>query len=264
MERSVEFSRVFENNGNDIKSIEGNERIITDFINLLDICLTQEPENEDLISLWKNVDRFRARFDLPYIFPGGLGAAQTVDGVSGLLSIGDLEALNYCCNKVRGKCVNIGVFEGLSAYFIAKSNREIEVYGVDAYLGMSGNEKDFNYERFDKANKNLKFIENAQLIIGLSVDVAKDWKKEIDFLFIDGDHSVEGALSDFKYWTPFLKIDGFIAIHDAYSKINNSYYKFRKKLKFHGPDCICQLMEEDPNYEFVMVKGCTEVWQRKS
>jgi predicted O-methyltransferase YrrM len=38
--------------------------------------------------------------------------------------------------------------------------------------------------------------------------------KPIDFLFIDGDHSYEGAKKDFLLYAPFVKKSGIIAFHD--------------------------------------------------
>jgi hypothetical protein len=38
--------------------------------------------------------------------------------------------------------------------------------------------------------------------------------KELDFLFIDGDHSYEGAKSDYEKYSPLVKSGGVIAFHD--------------------------------------------------
>lgn len=40
--------------------------------------------------------------------------------------------------------------------------------------------------------------------------------REIDVLFIDGDHSTEGMLSDYKNYSPFVRNGGIIAVHDIY------------------------------------------------
>lgn len=38
--------------------------------------------------------------------------------------------------------------------------------------------------------------------------------KKVDFLFIDGDHSYEGAKKDFELYSPLVKEDGILAFHD--------------------------------------------------
>lgn len=42
----------------------------------------------------------------------------------------------------------------------------------------------------------------------------------IDFLFIDGDHSVEGCDFDFTNYAPYLKKYGYVALHDYDEKRN--------------------------------------------
>jgi cephalosporin hydroxylase len=40
--------------------------------------------------------------------------------------------------------------------------------------------------------------------------------REIDLLFIDGDHSYEGMLQDFYSYGPLVRTGGIIAVHDIY------------------------------------------------
>ena len=44
---------------------------------------------------------------------------------------------------------------------------------------------------------------------------AKDWTTPIDFLFIDGDHSVAAVTADWSAWTCHLAPGGHVALHDA-------------------------------------------------
>lgn len=41
--------------------------------------------------------------------------------------------------------------------------------------------------------------------------------REIDFLFIDGDHTYDGVKKDFEMYQPFVKKNGLIAFHDIVS-----------------------------------------------
>ncbi len=38
--------------------------------------------------------------------------------------------------------------------------------------------------------------------------------RQIDFLFIDGDHSYEGVKKDYELYSPFVRKGGIIAFHD--------------------------------------------------
>jgi len=55
----------------------------------------------------------------------------------------------------------------------------------------------------------------------------------LDFLFIDGDHSYKGAKMDFEMYTPLVKKNGIVALHDiAYSPPEISeVYKFWEEIK---------------------------------
>jgi predicted O-methyltransferase YrrM len=49
----------------------------------------------------------------------------------------------------------------------------------------------------------------------LSYEAVEGWRDEIDFLFIDGDHSYEGVSRDWRDWTPHVKVGGHVVLHDA-------------------------------------------------
>ena len=46
---------------------------------------------------------------------------------------------------------------------------------------------------------------------------AEQWRGEIDFLFIDGDHSWRGIDRDWTAWSPFVKPEGLVLLHDSRS-----------------------------------------------
>ena len=45
-----------------------------------------------------------------------------------------------------------------------------------------------------------------------------EWGKELDLLYIDGDHEYEAVLSDFNKFSKFVKKDGFVVFHDSHWK----------------------------------------------
>ena len=50
---------------------------------------------------------------------------------------------------------------------------------------------------------------------GGAVEVARNFTQKIDLLFMDGDQSPAGARAAYGAWMPFLKIGGYIAIHNS-------------------------------------------------
>jgi cephalosporin hydroxylase len=57
-------------------------------------------------------------------------------------------------------------------------------------------------------------------------------ENELDFLFIDGDHSYEGVRSDFEMYAPLVRAGGLIAFHDITpSKGSRQVYRFWDEIK---------------------------------
>ena len=46
-------------------------------------------------------------------------------------------------------------------------------------------------------------------------DIVKIYLPEIDFLFIDGDHSYDGVVTDWKLYSPLVKKGGVVVFHDV-------------------------------------------------
>lgn len=51
-------------------------------------------------------------------------------------------------------------------------------------------------------------------LLGASLDVAATWSTKLDMIYIDGDHSKEGAEADIKAWAPHLKFGGLLVFDD--------------------------------------------------
>lgn len=48
-----------------------------------------------------------------------------------------------------------------------------------------------------------------------SAQAAPGWSGAIDFLFIDGDHSLAAVRQDWELWAPMVRSGGHVAMHDA-------------------------------------------------
>ncbi len=110
--------------------------------------------------------------------------------------------------------VEIGCFAGATAALMLADNRT-EVISVD--LGspitpedVKANIKDvrgsldrFEYIRGDSRSE--ETVQKLQKSLG---------EKQIDILFIDGDHSEQGVKDDFYNYSPFVKKGGFIVFDD--------------------------------------------------
>lgn len=88
---------------------------------------------------------------------------------------------------------------------------------------------------------------NAIFKIMNSNDLAKEWKDPIDFLFIDGDHSIDQVRKDYQNFSNFLTKNGFMFFHDTYPPNE----------KFKAPNLcgtayqILEDLQEDSRFEYI-------------
>lgn len=113
------------------------------------------------------------------------------------------------------RIVEIGVFEGRTTRVLAeRADVDAVVYGVDPFfsgrLGISwGEQIARGYNRRQLGSGKVQFISK------LSTEVSGDIPLPVDFVFIDGDHSLAGITADWKFWSEHLKPGGIIALHDT-------------------------------------------------
>jgi hypothetical protein len=86
-------------------------------------------------------------------------------------------------------------------------------YLVDACNGIGGPNDLDNEESFFRKNFYPRFIKSTSVDAYYNFFVKQDI--QIDFLFIDGDHSYEGVKTDFELYSSLLSDRGIIAIHDT-------------------------------------------------
>ncbi len=58
--------------------------------------------------------------------------------------------------------------------------------------------------------------ETVAVIVARSAVAAEIWGPPVAMLFIDGGHTMEAALTDYRAWTPKLMAGGILAIHDVF------------------------------------------------
>ena len=115
----------------------------------------------------------------------------------------------------RSRLVEIGVAEGASAVTLRKvMSPQGSLWLIDP----------FHLSRVQRLNamkrvahRALKAINNGRVIWvnKFSFEAVKDWVDQIDFLFIDGDHSETGVQRDWDDWHQYVIPGGIVAFHDA-------------------------------------------------
>jgi predicted O-methyltransferase YrrM len=113
-------------------------------------------------------------------------------------------------------CVEIGSYLGASTLMIAKGlKNSSKLICIDTWKNDAMSEG--NWDSFNLFKKNTLSVKNKLELIRSSSIKAVNYliEDEIDFLFIDGDHSYDAVKSDFDIWFPKLKGGGLIIMHDC-------------------------------------------------
>lgn len=120
----------------------------------------------------------------------------------------------------RRTVVEIGTYEGSSAVVFARAmDPGATLHLIDSYEGEA---LLFGWKGTERATR--RVMERAtrdrrgprvEWHIARSTTVADGWSVPIDLLFIDGDHSEEGARGDWEAFSPHVVPGGVVIFHDA-------------------------------------------------
>jgi Methyltransferase domain len=152
-------------------------------------------------------------------------AWQATKDVPGFLGENEARFLGLlaACIPATGAIVEIGSFKGRSTVMLAKVASHYgfgPIVSIDPHThnlttGSDGSALPSTYDEFQASLRNAGVSEHVEIHHAFSTDVSPTWKRDIRFLWIDGDHTYEGAKSDFDGFSPFLVSGGVVALHDA-------------------------------------------------
>lgn len=168
----------------------------------------------------------------PVVVPPGLEAAlndawRASKMVPGFLLENEARFLGMmaACAPRDGVIVEIGSFKGKSTVMLAKL---AERYGLGPIVAIDPhnfNNAELEAHRstpgstsYDEFWSNLEAAGVSPYVEvhrEFSTVVARGWKRPIRLLWIDGDHTYEGAKADFDGFMPHVVPGGFVALHDA-------------------------------------------------
>lgn len=134
-----------------------------------------------------------------------------------------LLGLFAACVPAKGTIVEIGSFKGRSTVMLAKVASHYglgSVVAIDAHnspilLDHQATATASSYPEFLNSIKAAGVFSNVEPQVAYSAQVAATWTRPIRLLWIDGDHSYEGAKQDLDGFLPHLVPSGVLAFHDA-------------------------------------------------
>jgi len=136
-----------------------------------------------------------------------------------------------------------GIFEGNGDYNWGDIGA---TYVVDACNGIGGPNDLDNEDSFFRKNFYPRFIKSTSIDAYYDFFVRQDI--QIDFLFIDGDHSYEGVKIDFELYSNLLSPTGLIMLHDTDSSYEDTLLVSEDAKKDHhrfkGPSKLVEELKE--------------------
>ena len=149
---------------------------------------------------------------------------QTIEGWLTPIEANGLHEISSMLPK-ESVVLEIGSWKGKSTWCIAQGLKKGTIHCIDPFnaAGEEGSKEIYektkgNSSLFEQFQNNMKGISEKVKITthkGYSSDFVSAIPN-IDFLFIDGDHSIEGCRFDYENFENEVKAGGFLAFHDYY------------------------------------------------
>jgi hypothetical protein len=173
--------------------------------NLIHASVLKDPASMRFANVDGWPERVRGFEDLAFMFSSN----QLNHGVASL-------QFDEARDATDGPFAEIGRFKGGSTFIVASAlPNGVELWSYDLHVALRA---DMPGDRLDAelraalARYGLK--EKVHLIVADSRKVEPP-STTIEVLFIDGDHSYEGARADFDRWSGFVRPGGHVLLHDA-------------------------------------------------
>ena len=160
-----------------------------------------------------------------------------IDLVKGFLDPDEGEALFRCASEVAelGPVLEVGSYCGKSTVYLAAACKAqgVSLYAVDHHRGSEEHQPGEEYHDeslfdehaglMDSFREFRQTIRAAELedtvvpVVSSSKVAAHNWATPLSMVFIDGGHSLEAAMTDYRSWVGHIVKGGLLAIHDIFS-----------------------------------------------
>lgn len=158
-----------------------------------------------------------------------------IDAVKGFLSHAEGEALFRCASELQSAAtaVEIGSYCGKSTVYLGLGCKAAgcTLFAVDHHRGSEEHQPGEMFHdpqllddtgafstltSFRRTMSAAKLDDTVIPILSSSAQFARAWQGSVGLVFIDGGHSLDAALLDYRSWAGFIEPKGRLAIHDVY------------------------------------------------
>lgn len=156
------------------------------------------------------------------------------DSVKGFLHPDEGARLHALALAAGGPCLEVGSYCGKSTVYLGSACRERGqvLYAVDHHRGSEEHQPGEEYhdpDLLDSASGRVDSLrafrdtmaragleDTVVALVASSALAARHWHTPLALVFIDGGHSREAALTDYRCWAGHLRAGGILAIHDIF------------------------------------------------
>ncbi|AMX04108.1 class I SAM-dependent methyltransferase [Microbulbifer thermotolerans] len=159
-----------------------------------------------------------------------------IHNIKGFLAAREGEALYHLAAEASslGPSLEVGSYCGKSTIYLASACKLTDrvLFAVDHHRGSEEHQPGEEYHDPDLFDKNTQlmdsfrtFRENIRAahlenwvvpIVAPSAVAARCWNTPLGLVFIDGGHSLEAAMTDYRSWSRHIVPGGYLAIHDIF------------------------------------------------
>jgi predicted O-methyltransferase YrrM len=160
-----------------------------------------------------------------------------IDGIKGFLAADEAEALyrHALAACALGPVLEIGSYCGKSSVCIglACQRSGSTLFALDHHRGSEEHQKgelfhdpdlydsaDAVMDSFREFRRNIRAAGLEQVVVPIvagSEAAARHWNTPLGMVFIDGGHSLEAAMTDYRCWATHVVRGGILAIHDLFA-----------------------------------------------
>lgn len=169
--------------------------------------------------------------------PNALALPIDIDSVKGFLSHAEGAALYHCAASLCGPsaALEIGSYCGKSTVYLGLGCKASQraLFAVDHHRGSEEHQPGEMFHDAELTDATGAFstletfratIHSAGLedtvipVLSSSAQFARAWQGALGLVFIDGGHSLDAALLDYRGWVGSIQSGGYLAMHDVYPK----------------------------------------------
>lgn len=160
-----------------------------------------------------------------------------IDSIKGFLAGDEAQALydQALAVSTRGPVLEIGSYCGKSTLYLGLACQQTgsTVFALDHHRGSEEHQlgeffhdpdlydaSEGIMDTFREFRRNIRSAgldETVVPIVASSEATSRHWQTPLAMVFIDGGHSLDAALTDYRCWMPHLQRNGILAIHDLFS-----------------------------------------------